>query len=108
MESTRELIEKRAYELFLARGGESGNALQDWLQAEKIIYTEINSKEQIIQAKLKEKSSFTKVGKKVEVVKAIKDMPKNTPLRNGFIEINTKYVHQSESNRTGARCEIIK
>jgi len=35
MESTRELIEKRAYELFLARGGESGNALQDWLQAEK-------------------------------------------------------------------------
>jgi hypothetical protein len=35
MESIRELIEKRAYELFVARGGEHGYAYQDWLQAEK-------------------------------------------------------------------------
>ena len=30
-------IEKRAYELFLARGGQEGYHLEDWLQAEKEI-----------------------------------------------------------------------
>ena len=30
-----EAIEKRAYELFLARGGENGHDLDDWLQAEQ-------------------------------------------------------------------------
>jgi DUF2934 family protein len=28
-------IAKRAYELFLARGGENGRDLDDWLQAER-------------------------------------------------------------------------
>ncbi len=31
------LIQARAYELFSARGGESGHALNDWLQAEREI-----------------------------------------------------------------------
>jgi len=30
----RELIEKRAYELFEARGAEPGHELEDWAQAE--------------------------------------------------------------------------
>ncbi|MGH9717379.1 MAG: DUF2934 domain-containing protein [Candidatus Acidiferrales bacterium] len=32
--STREQIERRAYEIYLARGGEAGNELADWLAAE--------------------------------------------------------------------------
>jgi Protein of unknown function (DUF2934) len=32
---SREVIERRAYELYLARGGANGSALEDWLQAER-------------------------------------------------------------------------
>jgi Protein of unknown function (DUF2934) len=32
---TRLDIERRAYELYLVRGGVDGHALEDWLQAEK-------------------------------------------------------------------------
>ncbi|MFY9729451.1 MAG: DUF2934 domain-containing protein [Candidatus Acidiferrales bacterium] len=31
----REEIELRAYEIYLKRGGKEGNALEDWLAAEK-------------------------------------------------------------------------
>jgi hypothetical protein len=31
----REQIERRAYELYLARGGRDGSPLQDWLRAER-------------------------------------------------------------------------
>jgi len=31
----REEIERRAYELYLARGGEPGQELEDWLRAER-------------------------------------------------------------------------
>ena len=31
---TREQIELRAYELYLERGGQDGQALEDWLMAE--------------------------------------------------------------------------
>ena len=31
---TREEIELRAYEIYLKRGGQEGNALDDWLAAE--------------------------------------------------------------------------
>jgi len=34
-DSLKEKIEKRAYELFLKRGGIHGYAMQDWAQAEK-------------------------------------------------------------------------
>jgi hypothetical protein len=30
-----EEIAQRAYEIFLARGGETGHEMEDWLQAEK-------------------------------------------------------------------------
>jgi hypothetical protein len=32
--ATEEQIRRRAYELYLARGGKPGDALRDWLQAE--------------------------------------------------------------------------
>ena len=35
---TREEIELRAYEIYLKRGGEDGNALDDWLAAEKELF----------------------------------------------------------------------
>lgn len=34
---TRELIQARAYEIYLARNGGEGDALSDWLQAEREI-----------------------------------------------------------------------
>ncbi len=40
MESLQERIAKRAYELFLARGGQHGYHIQDWDQAEKEIKEE--------------------------------------------------------------------
>ncbi len=40
MESLQERIAKRAYELFLARGGQHGYHIQDWAQAEKEIKEE--------------------------------------------------------------------
>jgi hypothetical protein len=36
-----EAIAKRAYELFLARGGEDGHDLDDWLQAEQELLEDI-------------------------------------------------------------------
>lgn len=35
MEAIRQKIEKRAYELFLRRGGQHGYHIEDWLRAEK-------------------------------------------------------------------------
>jgi hypothetical protein len=32
---TRDAIAQRAYELYVARGGEDGHHLEDWLQAER-------------------------------------------------------------------------
>jgi hypothetical protein len=102
MESIRDQIEKRAYELFLARSGENGYAIQDWLQAEKELHTEINRKKPNKQVRVKpaekpikktfekivekpaEESIIVKAGKREEVVKGIKDEPKRSTLRNGF------------------------
>lgn len=44
MESVRELIEKRAYELFLNRKGEHGYHIQDWIQAEKDVMAQLEKK----------------------------------------------------------------
>ncbi|GAC1682445.1 MAG: hypothetical protein NVS9B3_00040 [Gemmatimonadaceae bacterium] len=35
-----EEIRQRAYDLYLSRGGESGNALDDWFQAEQSLLAE--------------------------------------------------------------------
>jgi len=34
-DATRERIAKRAYEIYMGRGGEQGDEVQDWLQAER-------------------------------------------------------------------------
>lgn len=36
-ETLNDRIEKRAYELFIERGGEHGYAMEDWIRAEKEI-----------------------------------------------------------------------
>ncbi len=93
MESSRELIEKRAYELFLSRGGKDGYAMQDWLQAEQIVHAEIDSQKKDKQArnkpaeKLREKITIAKVEKIEEAVKEIINEPKRVALRNGFIAL---------------------
>jgi hypothetical protein len=105
MESIRDKVEKRAYELFLARGGENGYAIQDWLQAEKELHIEIDRKkpnkhvqdrpagkrtkktfEKIVEKPVT-KITLIKAGKSEEVVKGIKDEPKRSTLRNGFIAL---------------------
>ena len=40
MASIEERIAKRAYDLFIARGGQHGYHLQDWLEAERQIHGE--------------------------------------------------------------------
>ncbi|MBN2038093.1 MAG: DUF2934 domain-containing protein [Chitinispirillaceae bacterium] len=41
MESIKERIERRAYQLFLKRNGAHGYHMEDWVQAEKEIAAEI-------------------------------------------------------------------
>lgn len=62
MESLRERIAKRAYELFLARGGQHGYHIQDWAQAEKEIKEEEQrlSKEKEQPEKVKTEPKATK------------------------------------------------
>ncbi|UCD84119.1 MAG: DUF2934 domain-containing protein [Deltaproteobacteria bacterium] len=43
-EEVKKRIAERAYHLFLARGGEHGYQLEDWLKAEKEIKSEIAKK----------------------------------------------------------------
>ena len=45
-DSGRDRIAQRAYELYQARGRESGHELEDWLQAE----IEIRNQEEVIQS----------------------------------------------------------
>jgi hypothetical protein len=40
-----EEIERRAYEIFMARGAEPGHDLEDWLQAERELLDEIRRAE---------------------------------------------------------------
>jgi hypothetical protein len=32
---TKEEVERRAYQIYLSRGGQDGHAVEDWLQAEQ-------------------------------------------------------------------------
>jgi Protein of unknown function (DUF2934) len=43
MEITREMIEKKAYELYLARGGQHGSDVGDWLEAERQLQGEVRA-----------------------------------------------------------------
>ena len=55
MEDTlRQQVEKRSYELFLARGGDHGYHLEDWLQAEKEI---LGRQETVVAKKVRKKAA---------------------------------------------------
>jgi len=41
---TAEDIARRAYEIYLARGGEAGDPAQDWLQAERELIAPVTPK----------------------------------------------------------------
>lgn len=85
MESVLQMIEKRAYELFLARGSINGYASQDWAQAEKEIHAELEKKkEKQVQQKPSEKpveKSFAKIEKKEEPAKVIKEEQKDKTVK---------------------------
>lgn len=73
MESLQQRIAKRAYELFLARGGQHGYHIQDWAQAEK----EIKEEEQKLSKKEKEQPE--KVKKEPAPVKKEKAVATEAP-----------------------------
>ena len=83
MDSMREKIEKRAYEFYLARGGQPGNHEEDWARAEAEIKAEMAAKEK--QAKSKEqaapKQEAPKAAPKQEAPKAApkQEAPKAAP-----------------------------
>jgi hypothetical protein len=68
MESIKEMIEKRAYELFLDRGGGHGYHIEDWLQAEKEIMAQLEKDPafQATAAPVKPKAARKKRGASVK------------------------------------------
>ena len=51
MKSVKEMIEKRAYQLFLERKGIHGYHIQDWFQAEKEILAELEKQPAYVAVK---------------------------------------------------------
>lgn len=47
MENLQDKIAKRAYDLFVARGGQHGYHIQDWLQAEKDVVASASTKKAV-------------------------------------------------------------
>jgi hypothetical protein len=72
MESIKERIERRAYELFLKRNGAHGYHMEDWIQAEKEIAAEIAA-----EKKIEKRSPATTMAAspKVDPVKAERTAP---------------------------------
>ncbi len=85
MESVHELIARRAYELFLARGGENGYAIQDWVEAEKEILAQVDkerrevAKEKAEKAEAKKPAVAPAAPVSASKVEAAKTSPKATP-----------------------------
>src|ERR1041384_3048346 len=44
-DARRELITKKAYELFVKRGSKPGHEMDDWLEAEKLVDRELTSQQ---------------------------------------------------------------
>ena len=47
---SREVLEKRAYELYLQRGAEHGHDQEDWLMAEAQLAEEINRTRETVES----------------------------------------------------------
>jgi hypothetical protein len=62
---TQEQIAKRAYEIWLSRGCQDGNAESDWLQAEAELRKELQQAAPIAPSKLTEAVSQTLAKRKV-------------------------------------------
>jgi hypothetical protein len=62
-EEIKKRIEKRAYELFIARGGQHGYHFDDWIKAEKEVLAEIEKEK---QQKAKSAKPAAKAGKKIK------------------------------------------
>ncbi|NLP02246.1 MAG: DUF2934 domain-containing protein [Fibrobacter sp.] len=75
----RSKIEKRAYELFLARGARHGYHMQDWEQAEKEVMAEINAQQKTQKKAEPEPKAEPKVEQKVEQKVEPKVEPKKAP-----------------------------
>ena len=43
-EEFMQLVQKKAYEIYEKRGGKSGNDLEDWLNAEKLVKEDLGEK----------------------------------------------------------------
>ena len=70
MDSVKEKIEKRAYHLFMKRGGLHGYHVQDWHQAEKEVMAELEASKKIEVKKVQsEKPAPVVVAEPVSVVK---------------------------------------
>ncbi|MBM3889210.1 MAG: DUF2934 domain-containing protein [Verrucomicrobia bacterium] len=69
---TQEQIAKRAYEIWLSRGCQHGNAESDWLQAETELKKELQSAAPVVPSKLAEVVTQTLAKRKVAAAKTAK------------------------------------
>ena len=77
MGSIREMIEKRAYELFLKRGGVHGYHMEDWMQAERESLAEAggNRKTEVRQPVVPGKGTAAPVPKQTAFSRQAKYIP---------------------------------
>jgi hypothetical protein len=59
-DSMKEAVEKRAYHLFLKRGGKHGYAMQDWIQAEKEMGEEVATRKKLAASRLSQLQNTTR------------------------------------------------
>ena len=71
---TQEQIAKRAYEIWLSRGAQHGNAESDWLQAEAELLKELQQTAPIAPSKLMDAVSQTLAKRKVTPAKTTKSI----------------------------------
>ncbi|MCX7824260.1 MAG: DUF2934 domain-containing protein [Verrucomicrobiae bacterium] len=80
---TQEQIAKRAYEIWLSRGGQHGNAESDWLQAEAELKKELQQAAPVAPSKLTEAVSQTLAKRKAAPAKAKSARSRTAGLKAG-------------------------
>jgi len=110
MDSLQEKIAKRAYELFLSRGGQHGYHIQDWAQAER----EILAEEEAAKKKTKVKDALvaaeqakpTSSPVKEQVKEPVKEQAKEQ-VKVPEVEKNAE-VKKAKSSATPAKKKVAK